>query len=79
MTYAIESGIPVPPSRRGGNWAGPKTEWTRKLSELEPGQSVLTDEHSDLKAAEQYIQRNKPKRFVIRKIPSQGWRVWRAE
>lgn len=77
--YVIQSDIPVPPTRRGGNWIGPRTEWTRLLSLLEPGQSVMTEYHNDLKSAEQYIQRSKPKRFAIRKIPSQGWRVWRVE
>lgn len=78
MTYVIEVGIPLPPStRKGGNYIGPQSDWTKAVNALEPGESVLTPLHHEFKAAEQLIQRNRPKRYAIRKIPNQGWRVWR--
>jgi hypothetical protein len=79
--YVIETGIPLPPPMRagGGNNVGPKTEWTMVLARLEPGQSVLTADHGEFKTADAFVSRQRPKRFAIRKINGQGWRVWRLE
>lgn len=79
----MEDGIPVPTvQNRGLNGErGPKarTPWTQTLDSLQPGQSVLTTEDRDRKAAEQMKIRRPTKKFAIRKVPSQGWRVWRVE
>ena len=81
MSYIIEDNIPIPKPRNGGggNFIGPKSEWTRTLDAMAPGQSVLTDDYAEFKAADQFAMRHKGKRFAVRKIPSQGWRVWRVE
>lgn len=78
MSYVIEDNIPLPETRKGGNYKGPKSEWTQAVSMLEPGQSVLTPLYREFKAAEQLVLRYRPKKYAIRKIPSQGWRVWRV-
>lgn len=79
--YVIEAGIPLPPPKKslGGNNVGPKTEWTQTLDRLLPGESVLTTEHREYKAADVFVNRQRPKRFAIRKIDGMGWRVWRVE
>lgn len=79
MSYVIENDIPLPPTRRGGNFVGPQTDWTKTLAVLLPGQSVLTPLHHELKTAEQFVIRQRPKKFAIRKVHGQGWRVWRVE
>ena len=79
--YVIEDNIPLPKATRspGGNFSGPKTDWTRTIWSLEVGQSVLTPLHSDFKTAEQAVRRLYPKKYAIRKVSGQGWRVWRME
>ena len=79
MSYVIEDGIPLPIVTKGGNFFGPQSEWTKAIARLEPGQSVLTTEHREYKAADAFIARQRPKRYAIRKIAGQGWRVWRTE
>lgn len=79
MSYVIEEGIPLPVTNRGGNFVGPQSEWTKTLNSLEVGQSVLTPEYKEFKAADAFAFRQKVKRFAIRKVAGQGWRVWRAE
>lgn len=79
--YVIESGIPLPRPRNGTgkNFTGPQTDWTRAVAALEPGQSVLTPLYNEYKAADQFIQRQRPRKYAIRKVSGQGWRVWRIE
>lgn len=79
MSYVIEDNVPMPATKRGGNFTGPQSDWTKAVAKLEPGQSVLTPLHNEFKAAEQLILRMRPNRYAIRKIASQGWRVWRLE
>lgn len=79
MSYVIEEGIPLPPTRKGGNWTGPKTEVSRLLEIMEVNQSVLIPEHKEYKIADSYSARHRSKRFAFRKIAGQGWRVWRVE
>lgn len=78
-TYTIEDGVPLPPSDKGGNWTGPKTEVNRVLETLDLQQSVLIDDYRDFKSAGAFAGRHRAKRFAIRKIAGQGWRVWRVE
>jgi hypothetical protein len=81
-TYTIEDDIPLPPcdSRgRGGSPRKPQTQWTQMLDVLAPGQSMLTGDHREAKAADQFKVRRPEKKFTIRKIAGQGWRVWRLE
>lgn len=78
-TYTIEEGIPLPPTRKGGNYTGPKTELTRLVDSLEPQQSLLITDYKDYKTADAYAGRHRAKRYAIRKIAGQGWRVWRIE
>lgn len=81
MSYVIENDIPLPKAKKGsgGNFVGPQSEWTKALYALEPGQSVLTPFYNEFKSAEQVILRQRPKKFAIRKVDGQGWRVWRIE
>lgn len=79
MSYVIEENVPLPAARQRGNSVGPQTEWTRLVNSLLPGQSVLTPLHNEFKAAEQLIMRNRPRKYAIRKIAGEGWRVWRIE
>lgn len=80
--YEIEDGIPIPKCCNKGNGGGPRgcrKPWTMTLDALQPGQSTLTTEHSDARAASQFRQWRPEKVFAIRKIPGQGWRVWRTK
>jgi hypothetical protein len=82
VSYVIDDNIPVPPSDsrgRGGSPRNPQTEWTRMLDVLAPGQSMLTEEYREAKAADQFKVRRPEKKFTVRKIAGQGWRVWRLE
>jgi hypothetical protein len=79
VSYVIEEGIPLPQTSKGGNYVGPKTEVTRVIEELEPMQSVLLTEHKDYKAADAYAGRHRLKRYAIRKVAGEGWRIWRIE
>lgn len=82
MSYVIEEGIPMPecPSKgNGGAHRGPKKPWGMALDSLQPGQSTLTTEWSDVRAAEQFRLYRPERRYAVRKIAGQGWRVWRTE
>jgi hypothetical protein len=80
VSYVIETGIPLPKSRSpGGNRVGAQTEWTRAIEALDVGQSVFTPSHDDFKSAEQFVLRQRPKKFALRKVTGMGWRVWRLE
>jgi hydroxymethylpyrimidine/phosphomethylpyrimidine kinase len=77
MNYTIEDNVPIP-SKKAGAKIGARTAWTQTLEKLEPGQSVITPNVSDAKAAEQYRYRVSPRDYLIRKVPHVGWRVWRV-
>lgn len=82
MSYVIEEGVPLPACPSRGNGGGPRgtqKPWTQTLDALKPGQSTLTTEHTDVKAAEQFRIRRPERTYTIRKIAGQGWRVWRME
>lgn len=79
MSYVIEDGIELPPTKQtGAPRQLPRTELGRAILALEAGQSVRLPEVSDYKAAEQFAARQRPKRFAIRKF-NYGWRIWRIE
>lgn len=80
MSYTIEEGIPIPKARGKVSVLseGPRTAWTRVLGALEVGQSVMTGDFKEYRAAMQFAVREKPKKFAFRKM-SDGWRVWRTE
>jgi hypothetical protein len=74
-TYTIEDGIPAPAmvARKGP----PKSEMRRALEALQPGQSFLvddSDEYRRLRTAVCLLEAQ----YVTKKIPAQGWRVWRV-
>lgn len=80
-TYTIEDGIPIPecPSKgNGGDVRGPKKPWTQTLDALAPGQSTLTTQYADIRAAEQFRYYRPERKFATRKVPGLGWRVWRT-
>lgn len=83
MSYVIEDGVALPDDSRGwgkgGRDRGCKTLWTQTLDALTPGQSVLTGEYRDYQTAEKFKPRRPERKFAIRKIAGQGWRVWRTE
>jgi hypothetical protein len=80
-TYTIEQGIPIPPKAHGhdGRPRGPRNPLTQTLEVLEPGQSVLMTEEREYKAAEQFKVRRPERKFAIRKVAREGWRIWRVE
>ena len=78
MSYVIEDGVPLPLPRGSASHIGPRTVLTKFLDVLKPGQSLLTQDPKDYKAAEQFAIRSRPKRFAFRKLRD-GWRVWRIE
>lgn len=80
-TYTIEEGVPLPESDnrgKGGAARNPLTDWTKTLDKLQPGQSTITPELKDFKAAQQFKVRRPEKKFAIRKVDREGWRVWRV-
>jgi hypothetical protein len=80
-TYTIDDDIPVPEPRRSKTGAPRRaiTPWTQTIDRLRPGQSSLCVTWSDYKAADQFRTRRPERKYVIRKIGGQGWRVWRVE
>lgn len=80
--YVIETGIPLPPPRKRmvPSPRGARTPWTKAIDALEVGQSVLTTEAKEHIAALQFVIRGvaQSKEFAIRKVPGEGWRVWRT-
>lgn len=78
--YVVETSIPVPLPRLRASCQdrrGPQTKWTRMLEDLQPGQSVLTPDHTEFKTADGFRLRKPDRQYAIRKIPGVGWRVWR--
>lgn len=75
MTLVIEKGIPIPPDRncRGPLGRASACEWGL----LEVGDSTLVRSESARCSALQWAPRNGVV-FTSRKIPHQGWRIWRV-
>jgi hypothetical protein len=76
MRYVIDDHIPAPPSsqRKGPR----KSDLRLTLEALQPGQSFMVcepDEYKRLRTAASLLVDG---RYVTKKIPSQGWRVWRV-
>lgn len=80
MSYVIESGIPVPKSRKGGGRPpGLESEVVTALLGLEPGQSILFDDYNKYRIACRRVCGMVARTYVTRKVDGQGWRVWRTE
>ena len=79
-SYVIESGIPIPACKQDNQSrpSGPKSELAKVLLSLEVGQSFGIDEERDYTRVRAYLHRYKSRRFVTRKLPREGWRVWRV-
>lgn len=71
----IETGIPLVAERRG-RLPGPLRE---RMETLRPGDSFSLDSEQEFMLARGTVNKLKPKKFSIRKIPHEGWRVWRVE
>lgn len=81
MSYVIETGVPLPQcvnKGTGGGPRGPRKPWTQTLDAMEPGQSTLTTEYSDVRTAEQFRYYRPERKYATRKVPGLGWRVWRV-
>lgn len=74
MSYVIESHIPAPEPMERGKRA--PTAVRAAMESLKPGQSFLmltVEEYDRARSASCYLGG----RFVTRKIPGEGWRLWR--
>ena len=67
----IETGIPCPP--RGNSPV------VAAMRSMDVGQSFLITEAFEYGRARGSWAMLKPKKFAIRKVPHEGWRVWRLE
>jgi hypothetical protein len=70
----IEPGIPLMDERRG-RLPGPLRE---RMETLHVGDSFRLDTEAEWLLARGTVNKLRPKRFSIRKIPREGWRVWRV-
>lgn len=73
VSYVIERGTPVPTKGR------PKTPIRIALDDMEIGDSVLFPTSGEFMKANSMLVLLRPKKFRTRKIPGEGWRVWRVE
>ena len=78
MSYVIEDGIPVPPTRMTGAPRRSRSPLSVVLEKLMPAQSVLLDSHAEYKLCQQVMTRLRPRIFATRK-GRDGWRIWRTE
>ena len=78
MSYVIEDGIPVPPTRMTGAPRRSRSPLSEAMEKLEPEQSFLVDSHSEYKLSQQVMTRLRPRIFATRK-GRDGWRIWRTE
>lgn len=75
MSYVIESHIPAPEwVERNGP---PKTDLRLALEGLLPGQSFLMETQNEYQRARTACQYLSDRRFSGRKVPGEGWRMWR--
>lgn len=70
--YVIEEGIPLP-SRYG-----PRTAVTKALEALQPDQSFVISNEAEYITARGRMSRLAPKKFRMRKLGRDGWRIWRV-
>lgn len=83
MTYTIEQGIPIP-AARGGNTARrpvprpPTSPLSLAMLAMEVGDSVLLQTAPEYQRVLGRLTRFAPRVFVVRKLPREGWRVWRT-
>jgi hypothetical protein len=79
----IEKDIPIPkPSRGDGKFHG--TKFTRSpamqlAAQMDVGDSMLFKSYTALQHVRAKALDQIGKRAVSRKIPGQGWRLWRVE
>lgn len=71
----IETDIPLV-DRHHGRFCGPLRE---RMETLHPGDSFTLDDEAEYLLARGTVNKLKPKKFSIRKIPHIGWRIWRVE
>jgi hypothetical protein len=76
-TYTIEEGIPVP--EKISRAIPPKSAVRLTMEALQPGQSFLIDQAVEYDRARAAATAIPDGSYVTRKIPGQGWRVWRVE
>lgn len=81
MSYFIDNGIELPPSKSAHSRAGPKAKRSvisLTMDRLEVGQSfgVTTESEYDQIRCRAWLFA--PKKFATRKH-GKGWRVWRTE
>ena len=67
----IEKGIPIPPRYNG------EQRWTNLMSKMEPGDSFLVSFDEDRKAI-LMAARRAGFNVLTRKMPGEGYRVWRV-
>lgn len=91
MSYAIETGVPIPPKDKGVPFGGKERRKPNQgypFADLEVGQSfyVRTADISDTIATRQSLTVSASKRtkslgyrFIIRKVDPIGLRVWRVK
>ena len=73
MSYVIEDGVPIT------NRYGPRTPVTQALDALLPEQSFVISNESEYIQVRARVGKLKPKKFSVRKLGRDGWRVWRVE
>lgn len=70
--YATEPGIPIPEARRAR-----RTEEAQTMEAMPIGESFPI-EPDRVNAARCAVRGLEPKKFLVRKMAGQGWRVWRT-
>lgn len=81
MSYVIERDIPIPPTARRPNNCkrGARSVMGAALESMKTGQSFLIESLDEYNRARSLFCGLKPRRFVSRKVPHEGWRIWRVE
>lgn len=72
--FAIERGIPIPIDRQFQ-----RSDVVAAMRGLEVGQSFVVSTHEGYTAVRARWTDLRPKRFAMRKIGGEGWRLWRLE
>lgn len=75
-TYAIEDNVAPMPRYRGR----PPSDELMTMRDLLVGQSFLIADEGRAQHARMISKRVAPgRKFTVRKVPGEGWRVWRTE